>query len=517
LVAGRQSRYVTGNTERGIRNWSYDDNPTTFGDVGYDLGGPEVHSDGEIWTTILWDYRQALVERFGEQRGSAIAEHTVTDAMPRSPVSPSFIDMRDAIELAIDDRFHDSADYEAIWDIFWSEFAQRGLGSQARSESGDDLDPEPAFDHKDGSRNGTLVGSVVNASTGAPIADAKVILGVFEGRVSPLRETSDAGRFAAPVTGGSYPVTIQARGFGAHTFDNVEVAAGQVKSLKFELSPNLASEPNGAKIVSASSGNAKAAFDDTEASTWTSTRRGNVVVELAKAAPVSEVQVSAFSTSRFEALKDFTLQLSKDGKVWKNALVEKGAFGYQTPRPTAPDLHYRTFELASPTQAKFVRFYTDAPQGETKDNVQVAELQVFSGNVRNVTPAPPPPPDEPVTDTGTIAVGTPVGDATSGGITALDFQSSCTFPPGAQGSDGWVSELPDSFGDGVHQVKVTGSSPAPHDLDLYFYNAACEAIGSAASSSPDEAGTLPSGTKYVLSHLWSGAAVDVTVTATDPQ
>ncbi|MGH3369272.1 MAG: M36 family metallopeptidase, partial [Nocardioidaceae bacterium] len=45
--------YVTGNSERGIRNWSYDDHRTTFGDIGYDLGGAEVHSDGEIWTTTL--------------------------------------------------------------------------------------------------------------------------------------------------------------------------------------------------------------------------------------------------------------------------------------------------------------------------------------------------------------------------------------------------------------------------------------------------------------------------------
>ena len=42
-------QHVTGNTERGIRNWNYDKNPT-FGDIGYDVTGPEVHADGEIWT-----------------------------------------------------------------------------------------------------------------------------------------------------------------------------------------------------------------------------------------------------------------------------------------------------------------------------------------------------------------------------------------------------------------------------------------------------------------------------------
>jgi extracellular elastinolytic metalloproteinase len=229
------------------------------------------------------------------------------------------------------------------------------------------------------------------------------------------------------------------------------------------------------------------------------------------------VQVSAYTTSRFEALKDFTLQTSTDGRVWRNAMVEKDAFGYQAPRPTAPDVHYKTFELTDPVRAKFVRLHLDAPMGETMTSVQAAELQAFSGNVRNVTPAPPPPPDPPYIEEGTISVGTPVGDVTSGGITAVDFQNSCTYPPAAQGSDGWVTKLPESFGDGLHQVDVVGTGPAPHDIDVYFYDADCQVTGSAASSAPDETGTIPSGTAYVLTHLWSGAGETFTLTATDTQ
>ncbi len=509
--------YVTGNSERGIRNWAYDDNPTTFGDIGYDLVGAEVHSDGEIWTATLWDYRKELVERFGQAKGSRIAALTVTDAMPRSPIDPSFVDMRNAIELAIDDRYHDSADYESIWDAFWTQFARRGLGLQAQTQGGNDLDPAPAFDHKDASRNGLLTGLVVNASTGAPIADAKVMIGVFEGRVSPLRQTSAQGGFSSPVVEGTYPVTVQGRGFGARTFRDVEITAGETTSLRFTMTPNLASAANGAKILTSTSGNSGALLDDTEASTWSTTPRGNVVVELAKAAKVSRVQLSAFTTSRFEGLKDFTLQTSQDGLVWKSALVKKGAFGYEIPRPTAPDLHYRSFKLAEPTRAKFIRFYADAPLGETKTKVQVAELQVYSTSVQGVTPLPPPPPDDPVTDQGTIAAGTPVGDNSDGGVTGVDLAQNCVMPPASQGTDGWVTEVPDSFGDGVHAVTVTGTSAAPHDLDVYFYSADCTVLGSAASSAADESGTLPSGTKYILSHLWSGAQVDIEVTATDTQ
>lgn len=507
--------YVTGNPNRGIRNWSYDDNPTTYADIGYDITGPEVHADGEIWTAILWDYRQALVAEFGQARGAEIAQLTITDAMPRSPADPSFLDMRDAIALAIDDRYHDSADYEKIFDIFWTGFARRGAGFHAQTESGDDLDPTPAFDHPNGANNGILAGKVVNAATGEPIADARVMLGGFEARVSPLRTTSSTGGFSAPVVSGTYPVTIQARGFGSQTFENVQITAGKTNSLRFKLSPNLASEANGAKVVSSTSPNARALMDDTEASTWANNKRGNAVIQLAKPAKITSVQLSAYTTSRFEALRDFTLQVSNDGNVWRNALIKKKAFTYQKPRPVAPDVHYKTFKLAKPIKGKFVRFYTDAPMGETKSKVQAAELQVFSGTVKNVEPLPPPPPDPPYEDEGTIAFSTPGGDATSGGVTAVDFQSNCIFPPATQGSDGWVSKLPESFGDGLHQVKVTGTGPAPHDLDLYFYSAACELTGSAASSAADESGTIPSGTRYVLTHLWLGAGESFKLTATD--
>ena len=61
--------YVTGNPTRGIRNWDYDDNPLDFGDIGYDLTGPEVHADGEIWTATLWDLRKAARGKYGAAQG----------------------------------------------------------------------------------------------------------------------------------------------------------------------------------------------------------------------------------------------------------------------------------------------------------------------------------------------------------------------------------------------------------------------------------------------------------------
>ncbi|MDQ5841727.1 MAG: M36 family metallopeptidase, partial [Chloroflexota bacterium] len=198
-------QHVTGNTARGIRNWDYDQNPTTFGDIGYDITGPEVHSDGEIWTATLWDLRKALVARHGATKGADVAARLVTDGMPLTAPYPSFLDSRDGILAADVDRNHG-----ANTDLIWSVFAKRGAGASAISRTGDDIDPTPAFDNAAASRNGLLSVKVVNASTGAGVANAKVIIGRFEARVTPVARTSSTGGAGAQMVAGSYPVTIQA-------------------------------------------------------------------------------------------------------------------------------------------------------------------------------------------------------------------------------------------------------------------------------------------------------------------
>lgn len=507
--------FVTGNSKRGIRNYAYNNHPAGYGDIGYDMVGAEVHADGEIWTTMLWEMRQALVEEYGE-KGAKIAAHIVTDAMPLSPNDPSFLDMRNAILVALANRYHARSDYQQLFDLVYaSAFAQNGAGLHAKTEGGNDVNPTPSFAHMNPANNGTLTGKVINASTSEPIENARVMIGIFEARVSPLRTTSATGEFSASVTDGTYPVTIKARGFGSHTFKNVQITAGETRALTFELSPNLASKANGAKVISATSGGADAIMDDTEASSWTTQEgTGHAVIKLAKPAKISSLQVSAYTSSRFEALRSFTLQVSTDGKNWKTVKAVEDAFTYKKPRPVVPDVHYRTFRLSEPVKAEYVRFYADKNMGDTLSQVQVAELQVFSGTVQKVEPAPPPPPDEPVTDKGTLAFGNP-GSAAATGVTMAEFEENCSMPPASQGADGWVTKLPKSFGDGAHTVKVVGESPAPWDMDLYFYSADCERTGSAASAAADEAGTIPSGTRYILTQLWSGADVSFTLTAKD--
>ncbi|MEA2393967.1 MAG: extracellular elastinolytic metalloproteinase [Solirubrobacteraceae bacterium] len=531
--AGLQSKavvgeYATGNPTRGIRNWNYDQDPTGFGDIGYDLTGPEVHADGAIWTATLWDLRKALVAKYGEAAGGEVAARLVTDAMPLTAPDPSFLDARDGILVADLDRNHG-----ANFDTIWTAFAHRGAGASATSNGGEDTDPHPAFDHPTAGRNGTLVGTVVDAASGAAVGNARMIVGDFEARVTPLVRTSSTGGFAAKLVAGSYDVTIQAPGYGAQTFKAIAIRAGAAKRLTLKVVPNLASKSNGATIVSTSSEDdglpAQFLIDDTEASVW-ATKKGTgayndgsdqrVVIKLAKPARITSIQVSAFkntTSSRFMALKDFTLQTSTDGVTWTTA--QTGGFTYQKPRPVAPDLHYKTFKLAKAVQAGYVRFFIDSVQGETQKQAQAAELQVFAGSSTTVTPSPAPP-EKPFTDSGTIATGNPsTGDPTGlqnvFGVTGTEFTSTCAAPPASQGADAWVSKLPKGFGDGTHSVAVTGedTNPVGHDLDLYFLDSQCELIGSAATSAADESNTIPGGTAYVLTQLWLGTNVPFTLTA----
>ena len=523
--------YVTGNATRGIRNWNYDQNPTTFGDMGYDLTGPEVHADGEIWTATLWDLRKALVARYGAAKGADVAARLVTDGMPLTAPDPSFLDARDAILTADLDRFHGENT-----DLIWSVFAKRGAGASAKSATGDDTDPKPGFDHPSAARNGTAAVTVLNATTGRAVPNAKVILGRFEARVSPLTRTGGSGGATIKAVAGTYPLTIQAPGFGVQTIDGFAVAAGTNSARTIRLAPNLASTAAGATVVSASSQDdgapARFAFDDTAASVW-ATRAGTapyndgpderVTVKLAAPATVSSVRVSAFkatNASRFAALKGFTVQTSTDGVSWKTART--GGFAYAAPRPTAPDLNFTTFALATPVKAAYVRFFVDSVQGNTATQAQVADIEVFGSGavVQNGSVTP----DAPFTDSGTITAPNPAAGDVTGlqnvfGVTGTEMNTACTFPPATQGVDGWVSKLPAGFSDGLHSVSVKGTSDADatlgHDLDLYFLDSSCQPTGSVATAAADESAVIPPGSVYLVTHLYTGADVQVAVTAVD--
>ncbi|MER7517137.1 M36 family metallopeptidase [Streptomyces sp. NPDC126499] len=518
--------YAVGNAERGIRNWAYDKSPLTYGDYGYDITGPEVHADGEIWTAMLWDLRRALVDRHGNKAGSDIAEHLVTDAMPLSPPSPSFLDMRDAILDADTLRFHGDNT-----DAIWTAFARRGAGRSAATAGPDDTDPKPGFDHAAPSRNGMLAVKLVNSSTGEPITGARVIIGAFEARVTPLGTTGAGGAVSAPVVDGTYTVTVQANGFGIQKFHGLQVQPGKTLARTLRLAPNLASKHNGATVVRTSSQDdglpASFLIDDTEATAWKTKDLGKpynagahqvTEVKLAREAQVSTIAVSTLkptTAGRFNATKDFTVQTSTDGVLWTT--VKSGTFAAQAPRPAAPDMLIRTLKLDTPVRASHVRVFIDAIQGETKTYAVLAELEVF-GSASGVEPMPSTP-EQPVSESGTIQAGAPQGlwylpgtEPYRPGATVASWQAACGTTPAAQGVDAWITKLPAGWGDGLHVASYTAPEGQLGETQMFFYDSACRPI-TGDFATPGQRHVIAPGAAYVgLLYLY-GADYRFTLTA----
>jgi hypothetical protein len=208
----------------------------------------------------------------------------------------------------------------------------------------------------------------------------------------------------------------------------------------FTLTPNLASARNGAKVLAASAGsrNAAALIDDTEETNWAGVNDADSVdatspwvsVDLAgsTARTIRTVRVSAMlrpapaeatdvpllaeadddpdSGARFTALRRFAVEVcttscAADGATWKRIYTSAAdAFPGVAPRPVAPNLTLRTFDVPD-TTASAVRLValenqcTGAPAyaGEQDDDpvndtdckaasdadlsVRAAEFQVF--------------------------------------------------------------------------------------------------------------------------------------------
>jgi subtilisin-like proprotein convertase family protein len=132
-------------------------NPLTFADlnVGCDTSdgafpaatGPhisatcdQVHAAGEIWSSALWEIRSLMVSRLGFTAGTQRALQVVTDGMKLSPVTPTFLDGRDAILQAA------SAFDPATVDDVWEGFRIRGMGFSAEVLATSPANVVEAFD-----------------------------------------------------------------------------------------------------------------------------------------------------------------------------------------------------------------------------------------------------------------------------------------------------------------------------------------------------------------------------------
>ena len=148
--------YATGNLTTGIRNYALNKNPLQYGDIGFDVTGPEVHADGEVWSAVMFDVRQSLVRKYDARfpesdldlqrdcaQGNTAAEppeaplrptqcpgnrrwiQLMFDSFLLQPSATSMLDARDAF-LAADQMRFGGRNQKALWKAF----AKNGMGEQ---------------------------------------------------------------------------------------------------------------------------------------------------------------------------------------------------------------------------------------------------------------------------------------------------------------------------------------------------------------------------------------------------
>lgn len=136
------AQYVSGNYQQGLRHYPYSTdlqlNPLTFGKLARNT---QVHAVGEIWCSVLWDVRAALIEQHGFSAGQRQSIQLIVDGLKLTPRTPSFIEARNAILLA--DRVNNGGANQCI---LWQAFARRGLGYSASTSDATDPAPVEAFD-----------------------------------------------------------------------------------------------------------------------------------------------------------------------------------------------------------------------------------------------------------------------------------------------------------------------------------------------------------------------------------
>jgi extracellular elastinolytic metalloproteinase len=399
-----EGAYATGNRKAGIRDYAIYRNPLNYSDYGFDLTGPEVHADGEIWNGTQWSVRQALVRRHNrafpysstrlqrkcsEDRarkapraaglcpGNRRWIQLIFDAFLLQQPATSMLDARDAM-LAADRMRFKGGDLK----VMWGAFARRGMGVGAKITNADDSNPRPSFASPKG-RNGAV-------RFKAP-GSGRIYVGSYEARVTPVADTNRKSKLDASTrfVPGRYQMLYASKKGGFKRF-SMKVRPGR-QTVRIRVPVNVASKAAGAKVIASSAGslNPGTLIDGTENTNWggvngdgtsVDQRHPFVVVDLAgrRARRIHRVQVSAMlrpsassdpvplaqdpdSGSRFTALRKFALaacvkNCASANANWKRFYTSPGnAFPAMAPRPVAPNLTLRGFNIRD-TRARAIRF-----------------------------------------------------------------------------------------------------------------------------------------------------------------
>ena len=225
------------------------DSPLNYSDVGYDVTGPQVHADGEIWSATNFALRGAI--------GNTVWRQVMFDAYLLMPSAVSMVDARNAY-LSADTMRFGGAHLDAMWHVF----ASRGLGIGASSNTNNDTDPIPSFQNPRGPET-TVTFDPVDEN-GDPVAGAQLFVGRYQARALPVADTTGGTPLGntVDIVGGTYDFLVRANGFGLTRVEDVVVSPSGTQTLTVELKTNLASAANGA-TASGAGARLGALIDDT--------------------------------------------------------------------------------------------------------------------------------------------------------------------------------------------------------------------------------------------------------------
>ncbi len=175
----------------------------------------------------------------------------VTGGLRLSPDEPSYLDMRNSILQA--DTVAGGDDHDLIWTVF----AHRGMGYDAQSTDGFDVEPVAGFAKPPAANapKGSVSGTVTDTDTGAPLAGVPAGISAFFSRLDSdfSALTGGDGRFSiGGVPAGAYgKVQIGGNGFEPVTLGKVTVpAGGDAGGFDAKLRRNWALLNGGATIAS---------------------------------------------------------------------------------------------------------------------------------------------------------------------------------------------------------------------------------------------------------------------------
>jgi hypothetical protein len=440
--------YATGSPQKGIRNYAMNDSPLNYSDLAYDgNGATSPHADGEIWSAANFTVRQALVKKYESQFHYAdkALQYACADGLKLSTQCPGnrrwiqlvydafLLQAADAgmsaaaeAQMAADKMRYGGANQKEMW----AAYASRGMGDL--SDDGGTPDWSTPTDNNEAS----VRFQAESVDGGGVPGEMFVFVGPYSARtVEAASAKAGLPTPAVKFVPGTYEFVARADGYGMYRFTRT-FTAGETTTVKVPMRKNWASTYNGAE-ADGDGGNFEALIDDTEETNWAFLGSDEndlmdgkqVTVTLAGGAHVvKEVAVSAANRpaasgdpydtaaqNRFATIRQFAI-LTCDASAGQDCSSDdayqliytspEDAFPTGRPRPLAPDLTIRTFDVPD-TKATHVRIkaltnqctgnplYTEQanPVGEPLSNADcVNGFTAATLTDTSVDPEDPPPP-----------------------------------------------------------------------------------------------------------------------------